>query len=95
VSREEVELPDEPVQRITAPVQRFLHVETAGGVVLLAAAVVALVAANSPFAETFLAFWKTAAPGPRAAQNAPTPWAWSMWRCVKPTPTTSPSAGPS
>ncbi len=56
---EDVELPREPVRRIVAPIQRFLHVEAAGGGVLLGAAAIALVAANSGAAEAFLGFWKT------------------------------------
>jgi NhaA family Na+:H+ antiporter len=53
------DLPDEPVDKITAPITRFLHVEAAGGLVLLAATVIALVLANSPFADSFLGIWKT------------------------------------
>jgi NhaA family Na+:H+ antiporter len=55
----ETQLPREPVQRITAPIDRFLHVEAASGVVLLVAAAVAFVAANTSAAEAFLGFWKT------------------------------------
>lgn len=51
-------LPREPIQRLVGPFERFLHVESAGGVVLLIAAVVALVLANSPGSEAFLGFWK-------------------------------------
>jgi NhaA family Na+:H+ antiporter len=43
-------------RRLVKPVQRFLHLETAGGVVLLLAAVVALVWANSPFREVYEGF---------------------------------------
>jgi NhaA family Na+:H+ antiporter len=49
----------EPIHRLTVPFQRFLHVEAAGGVVLLAATVTALVLANSSAAESYAAFWKT------------------------------------
>jgi NhaA family Na+:H+ antiporter len=52
-------LPREPVARLTAPIQRFMHVEAAGGVVLLLATLTALALANSPLAEGFLGFWKT------------------------------------
>jgi NhaA family Na+:H+ antiporter len=51
--------PREPIQTLTDPIQRFLHVEQAGGIVLFAAALVALVLANSPLTEAWLAFWKT------------------------------------
>ncbi|UCE02014.1 MAG: Na+/H+ antiporter NhaA [Candidatus Latescibacterota bacterium] len=49
----------EPIHRLTVPFQRFLHVEAAGGVVLLVATVTALVLANSSAAESYAAFWKT------------------------------------
>ncbi|MGI9431999.1 MAG: Na+/H+ antiporter NhaA [Myxococcota bacterium] len=52
-------LPREPIQRIVGPFERFLHVESAGGVVLLFTAIVALALANSPWSEAFLGFWKT------------------------------------
>jgi len=56
---DQVEMPQEPIQRLLAPIDRFLHVEAASGFVLLAAALVALALANSPAAEGFLAFWST------------------------------------
>jgi Na+:H+ antiporter, NhaA family len=43
-------------RRVVRPVQRFLHTETAAGGVLLLAAVVALVWANSPAAPAYEAF---------------------------------------
>ncbi|EMI43714.1 Na+/H+ antiporter NhaA [Rhodopirellula sp. SWK7] len=52
-------LPDQPVDRILRPLARFLHIEAAGGFVLVACTLVALIAANSPLAETYLAFWQT------------------------------------
>jgi len=52
-------LPDAPIDRIVGPIARFLHVEAAGGIVLLACALVALVAANSRFAEGYHHFWET------------------------------------
>ena len=49
---------DRPLARLVArPVREFLRVEAAGSVLLLAAAVVALVWANSPWAEGYDAFW--------------------------------------
>jgi NhaA family Na+:H+ antiporter len=51
--------PDEPIHRLARPLARFLHVEAASGVVLLAAAVVAFAIANSPLADWFLGLWKT------------------------------------
>jgi len=51
-------LPREPVDRLVQPITRFLHVEAAGGVVLLVCTVVALALANSPWSDGFLAIWK-------------------------------------
>jgi len=42
-----------PVGRLLAPLVRFLHVESAGGLVLLACTAVALVLANSPLAADY------------------------------------------
>jgi len=41
------------------PVVRFLHIEAAGGFVLLACTVVALILANSPWSAMFAEFWQT------------------------------------
>lgn len=57
-SSQETLFPKEPIQRLTQPLSRFLHVEAASGVVLLLCAVAALAAANSAFSEQFLALWK-------------------------------------
>jgi len=46
-------------RRVLAPVERFLHVEAASGIVLVVAAVVALVWANSPWADSYAALWHT------------------------------------
>ncbi|HEX5138513.1 MAG TPA: Na+/H+ antiporter NhaA [Planctomycetota bacterium] len=54
-------LPREPVDRLLGPLQRFLHIEAASGVLLLVATVAALVAANSPWADGFLGFFETKA----------------------------------
>jgi len=53
------DLPVGPVDRWLEPVKRFLHIEAASGVVLLACTAVALVLANSPAAQWFAAIWKT------------------------------------
>ena len=52
-------LPTAPVDRWTGPLARFMHVEAAGGVVLLVATVIAVAAANSVASEWFLKLWKT------------------------------------
>jgi Na+:H+ antiporter, NhaA family len=44
-------------KRAFTTLQRFLHVEAVGGVVLLIAAAVALIWANSPFAYSYHALW--------------------------------------
>ncbi|MEE9132716.1 MAG: Na+/H+ antiporter NhaA, partial [Gemmatimonadota bacterium] len=56
---EKVGLPEEPIHRVTAPLERFMHVEASSGIVLLAVTIAALVLANSPFSEGFLNLWKT------------------------------------
>jgi NhaA family Na+:H+ antiporter len=45
------------VRRAWAPVERFLAVEAAGGIVLLVAAALALVWANSPARDSYSALW--------------------------------------
>jgi len=46
-------------QRIAAPVERFLHTETGSGILLLVAAAVALVWANSPWSASYDSLWHT------------------------------------
>jgi Na+:H+ antiporter, NhaA family len=48
----------EPIDRVIDPLKRFMHVESASGIVLLVAAAVALAVANSPLAGPFLSFWE-------------------------------------
>lgn len=55
--RRERILPTTPMTRVVRPVERFLHVQTASGAVLLACALIAVIAANSPFSEAYLQFW--------------------------------------
>jgi len=47
------------LQRVTAPIERFLHVEAASGILLLVAALVALLWANSPFRASYEHLWHT------------------------------------
>jgi len=49
----------EPIDRLIAPFERFLHVEAAGGIVLLICTVVALVIANSPLGDAYHQWWHT------------------------------------
>lgn len=57
--RAPLQLPKEPVHRITAPIARFIHVQSASGVVLLLATIAALVLANGAAAEAVHHFWMT------------------------------------
>ena len=52
-------LPVTTIQRILAPVSAFIRTESAGGLVLMAAAAVALVVANSPWADAYHHLWET------------------------------------
>ena len=52
-------LPEARVDRWLAPVTRFLHIEAASGIVLMACTALALALANSPWAAWFAAIWKT------------------------------------
>lgn len=44
---------------VAQPIQRFLHIEAAGGILLVAAAIAALVWANSPWSASYDALWTT------------------------------------
>ncbi len=46
-------------QQAFASIERFLHIEAVSGIVLLVAAAVALIWANSPFAESYHNVWHT------------------------------------
>ncbi len=56
---EAVDIPQEPIHKFLEPFTRFIHVESAGGIVLLLATLVALIWANSPFSPSYFALWKT------------------------------------
>ena len=58
-SRLSSQLPAQPVTRWVEPLGRFLHIEAAGGAVLVVATLFALVMANSPLADDYLAIWQT------------------------------------
>lgn len=57
----DAETPDDaqPIERILIPFQRFLHAQTTGGVILMATTLVALVWANSPWADSYHKLWHT------------------------------------
>jgi Na+:H+ antiporter, NhaA family len=46
-------------ERVLRPIERFLHIEAASGIVLLVAAVAALVWANSPWSSSYEHLWHT------------------------------------
>src|SRR6476469_5913766 len=48
-----------PLSRLRAPLAEFLHLEAARGIVLVAATVVALVWANSPWQDAYHTLWST------------------------------------
>lgn len=56
-TRNDLPRAQELAERALATLQRFLHVEAASGIVLLAAAAIALTWANSPFADSYHALW--------------------------------------
>ena len=56
---DDLALPRAPIATVLEPLNRFLHVQAASGVVLLLAAIAAFAAANSPAGAEYLAFWKT------------------------------------
>ena len=45
--------------RLTAPLQRFLAIQAASTILLLAATALALAWANSPWGESYARFWHT------------------------------------
>ena len=47
------------MDRLLRPFQQFAKTEASGGIVLLAAAALALVWANSPFADAYADLWAT------------------------------------
>ncbi|MFW2388126.1 MAG: Na+/H+ antiporter NhaA [Polyangiales bacterium] len=50
-------LPNRPIQHLQRPLAAFTHIESASGIFLLICTAVALVAANSPYAEAYEHFW--------------------------------------
>src|ERR687890_189228 len=48
-----------PVERIVRPFQDFAHKQSSGGILLIAATVIALVWANSPWGDAYAALWHT------------------------------------
>ena len=62
MSRDSVQAQGEGLPRfqpIVEPIQEFIHAEAAGGILLLAATLVAMVWANSPWAAAYHGLWNT------------------------------------
>lgn len=53
------DLPPAPLDRVTRPLARFLHVEATSGIVLLVCTAVALLAANTGLRDAYARFWAT------------------------------------
>lgn len=53
------DLPAQPVDRLLAPFREFSAREASGGLLLMGAALIALVWANSPLSDSYDAVWKT------------------------------------
>ena len=51
--------PREPIDEVIDALKRFMHIEASSGIVLIVVTFAALVLANSPLSERFLALWKT------------------------------------
>src|SRR3712207_7391882 len=50
---------DRPVEKVVRPFQAFADESSSGGILLIAATVVALTWANSPWGETYSELWQT------------------------------------
>ena len=48
-----------PIEKLTYPIQAFLHQQASGGILLIIATIIALAWANSPFAESYHHLWHT------------------------------------
>ena len=48
-----------PIEQVLRPFQEFFRVEASSGIMLLAATVIALIWANSPWGQAYIALWET------------------------------------
>lgn len=55
---EPLRLPETPIGRLKCRCDRLVHGDSTGGILLLAAVMVALLAANSAFADSYRGFWQ-------------------------------------
>ncbi|MDP2365797.1 MAG: Na+/H+ antiporter NhaA [Ignavibacteria bacterium] len=51
--------PKTPIEKLTYPIQEFLHKEASGGILLILFTIAALIWANSPFADSYHHLWHT------------------------------------
>lgn len=65
---------EEVARKVLEPFERFLYVEAASGIALLVGAAAALIWANSPWADSYEAFWET----PVALGFGENAWAHSL-----------------
>ncbi|HEX6038249.1 Na+/H+ antiporter NhaA [Longimicrobium sp.] len=54
-----ISLPARPIERVLSPFSRFMRLESAGGIVLIACTLVAVAWANSPWAGAYHHLWET------------------------------------
>lgn len=50
-----------PIEKFLRPFQAFFHAEASGGIMLLICTIIALIWANTPFAESYFDLWHTSA----------------------------------
>lgn len=51
-------MPSESIDKVLRPVERYLHNESTGGILLLASALIAVLWANSPWSESYIHLWE-------------------------------------
>jgi len=68
------EFPAEPIDVVATPFQRFVHTESVGGIVLLLAAILALLVANSALGPLVESFWTM----PTGAHIGPAVWDYPL-----------------
>lgn len=56
-----IKAPKRPIDRILSPFQEFIRLEASSGILLIIATIVALIWANSPWAESYVHLWETKA----------------------------------
>lgn len=56
--KRETSFKEPPIEQIMRPFQEFFRVEASSGIILLAATAIALIWANSPWAESYFALWE-------------------------------------